>query len=47
MNTSAVTGLIERVFNQGQVDRLPEVVADDVVDHNQTILGQPDGPDGG
>jgi predicted SnoaL-like aldol condensation-catalyzing enzyme len=47
MSTSVVVvGLIDTVFNQRQVDRLTEYVASDVVDHNQVIFAQPDGPDG-
>jgi SnoaL-like polyketide cyclase len=46
MSTSVVVGFIDTVFNQRQLDRLTEYVASDVVDHNQIIFAQPDGPDG-
>jgi hypothetical protein len=46
MNTSVVVGSIDTVFNQRQVDRLQEYVASDVVDHNQIIFAESDGPDG-
>jgi predicted ester cyclase len=41
--------VVQRLFdaiNNGNLDRLPQVVAPDVVDHNAVIFMQPEGPGG-
>lgn len=41
--------VVERLFdaiNTNELDRLPDVVSADVVDHNAVIFMQPDGPGG-
>ena len=44
-NKAAVDRLFD-VINSGQLDELPQIVAPDVVDHNEVIFMQPDGPGG-
>ena len=44
-NKTVVTRLVESI-NTRALDRLSELVADDIVDHNEVIFMQPDGPGG-
>jgi steroid delta-isomerase-like uncharacterized protein len=44
-NKAVVTRLVESI-NTGALDRLAELVACDVVDHNAVIFMQPEGPGG-
>ena len=42
----AVAGRLFEAINSGRLEELPQIVASDVVDHNEVIFMQPDGPGG-
>lgn len=42
----AVVGRLFDAINSGRLEELPQIVAPDVVDHNEVIFMQPDGPGG-